>query len=152
MKRYIKLFACVLALGILCGCGVREQTEDEKADNRFGLTMETSDVTANGLTLTCMRDETLPDWEVTTGSAYVIEQESHGTWTEVPMDCVGDWGWTMELYTIDRDTPGNWEINWTNFWGALPAGTYRIGKDFVVSKSPAETEHFTLFAEFTITE
>ena len=152
MKRYMLLFTCVLALGILCGCGAKEPSQSEMPENRFGLTMEVSDVTSEGLTLTCMRDATLPDWEVTTGSAYVIQKESNGTWADVPFDCTGDWGWTMELYTIDQNTPGNWKINWTNLCGELPAGTYRIGKDFVASKSPAEIEHFTVFAEFTITE
>ena len=120
-------------------------------ENRFGVELMGENITATGMTLICTRADVLPEWEVTTGSAYGLSVLQDGTWKAYQRTdgiCV-DFAWTAEAYLITADTPLTWEIDWEWLYGELPARTYRLGKGFSAVLQDDE-EAFPAYVEIVI--
>lgn len=102
------------------------------------------DVTPTGLTLVCAQSGGHPEGELQTGSFFVLEHLVDGHWTEVPGK-IAEIAWTDEAWLIPMEDTQYWNVDWEQIYGALPAGTYRIGKDVV-----DDLDSSRYYAEFTI--
>ncbi len=124
-------------------------------ENRFGVTMEATDVTDTGLKLTITRSDSLSEWEIVTGSAFGLTVLQNGTYEPYYRSdgLMIDVSWTMEAYMVTAREPLVMEVDWAWLYDELPPGTYRFGKSFTASKSTdegMETEQFDLFVPIFI--
>lgn len=117
--------------------------------DELGIMLTTTDITSTGLTLVCAPMEDLIMGEIITGSWYAVERYEGGTWTELPY-LLDNVGWTEEGWIIPADAAVEWSINWEWLYGELPAGEYRIGKEFILSRSPGDYDSHILYGYFTI--
>lgn len=119
-----------------------------RADNDldFGLTLTAEDVTTTGLTLICQQSGGTFEGELSTGSPYSLDKLDGAKWvvcdTLIPEEEIA---WTMELYLIQEGGSAEWDVDWTNLYGELKPGNYRISKHFMDDASEN-----TYFAYFTV--
>ncbi len=101
--------------------------EDEGFPN-WGLILSVKDVTPFGLTLVCTQSGGELTGELQTGSDYklIVLEEA---WEDVPT-IVEDYGWDMIAYGVSKNDETEFEYNWEWLYGKLPAGTYRMVKEF----------------------
>ena len=115
-------------------------------DVDFGLSLKASDVTRTSLTLTCEQSGGSFTGELSTGPQFSLDRLDGAKWiicdTLVPEE---ELAWTMELYLIQPDGSVTWDVDWSNIYGEVPAGNYRISKTFM-----DETSENTYFAYFTV--
>ena len=119
-----------------------------RADNDldFGLTLTAEDVTTTGLTLICQQSGGTFEGELSTGSPYSLDKLDGAKWvvcdTLIPEEEIA---WTMELHLIQEGGSAEWDVDWTNLYGELKPGNYRISKHFMDDASEN-----TYFAYFTV--
>ena len=130
------------------------RTNDTSAwQDDWGVKLTVRDVTPTGLTLVCTQTEDPergPSGSLQTGSAYVIETLENGEWNElVPAE---DWGWTAEAWVIPEDDTVRWTVDWSALYGALPAGSYRIGKTVMDFRAAGDLDETMYYAGFDLVE
>lgn len=133
--------------------GVSRISAEEEYGDDWGMLLYVRDITPTSMTLVCARFD-MGDGEpikgLNTGSYYVLEQETNGTWTALDLlSQEGDTGWEDIGYLI-TDMPGEettWSVDWEQLYGALPAGSYRIGKEI-----NRDGEKRMVYAAFDLTE
>ena len=127
---------------------IKYELPDEK--NKWGVLLETENVTPSGLTILCTQSGE-SDYELSTGSYYVIQRLDKNGWEDVefiPQEY--DVGWTMEAWIIEKDATTQWEVNWEWLYGKLPAGEYRIGKEIMSFIAPGDYDKEMIYAEFMV--
>jgi len=125
---------------------------EEKAEANLGITLTAENVTSTGLTLICTQAGGDITGELQTGSYYKLEQwVDDFIWVEVPY-LVENIGWTEETYPIKEGSTMQWEINWDNIYGELPAGIYRLEKTILDVRTPGDYDTMKYYVEFTIEE
>ena len=124
--------------------------KDELADieNRLsdlGITLSVENVTPTGLTLICTQSGGNFSGEIITGSMYWLEVCRDGIWYELPTN-LESVIWTAIAYMVEPNAQTPFGINWSNLYGELQPGLYRISKEFAVSGQNG----VVYSAEFTI--
>ncbi len=114
----------------------------------WGLTLSVKNVTPSGMTLICTWSGGELAGELETGSRYTLQALENGNWVEVPF--LAEANWTMEAYVIQKDKDAEFEINWEWLYGKLPAGTYRICKEFMDFRGAGDYDEALFYAEFEI--
>lgn len=141
-------------------CVQFDVTEDTPAEpvqsNRWGVDMTAENVTADGLTLTITRSNA-SDWEIITGDAYTLETMTAGTWVAYERNdgLMVDFAWNSIGYLVTADAPLTMSVDWSWLHGTVPAGRYRLVKEFIASQpSDRDPPHdvFTAHVEFEIKE
>ena len=121
-------------------------------DEKWGVTLEAENVTANGLTLVCTQTGGKPTGSLQTGSWYIVEKWTQETgWKEVdyvPQEY--DIAWTQEAYMIPMEDQAKWEVNWEWLYGELTTGKYRIGKEIMDFREAGNYDNAIYYAEFEI--
>src|SRR5699024_9992635 len=79
----------------------------------------------------------------TFGTEYFIEVREDGPWYDIDADT----DWMMELMAAEPGKVYEEELDWSSYYGELPPGTYRVGKE----SEKARTESFS-FCEFDVSE
>lgn len=131
---------------------VGEKSEGEMvADEGFpnwGLALSVKDVTESGLTLVCTQSGGELTGELQTGSDYklIVLKEA---WEDVPT-IIEEYGWNMLAYMVAKDDVTEFEIDWKWLYGNLPAGTYRLVKDFTEFRETGDYDDFSYWVEFEI--
>lgn len=133
------LIALVLLLPVLLTACVSSQdqtvTTAEPAPTAdglpWGITFTAVDVTPEGLTVQCRNTFPLVVNAFETGSGYVVERRTENGWEEAPLlpgreDAV----WTMEARIHRFLFSEEFNENWSDIYGSLPAGEYRLCKEF----------------------
>ena len=152
MKKLCAWMLAWMAMLSLVGCGQKQAAVETQAalPNKWGVTLETENVTANGLTLVCHQTGGEAA-ELNTGSFYAIERLEGGQWTTVeyaPQEY--EVAWTSEAWLIAKEGTTKWEINWTWLYGQLPAGEYRMAKPISNFRGPGDYDTETIYATFCI--
>ena len=120
-----KIAAMLLALvcTVLAGCAEESAYHPIEPDN---VSVEVYDITPTGATVVITDTNASP---VTYGGWFVIERERHGRWYGVEplvesfsFHCIG--------YTPDSNDEVRFTIPWRMLYGELPAGHYRILKEY----------------------
>ncbi|MBO5666471.1 MAG: hypothetical protein J6S45_03390 [Firmicutes bacterium] len=112
----------------------------------FGLKLTAEDVTADGLTLICEQSGGVFEGELASTSEFSLDMFDGAKWivvdTVIPASEIA---WTQELLLVQPDGETTWEVDWTNIYGELKPGSYRISKWFM-----DQTSENTYFAYFTV--
>lgn len=113
----------------------------------IGITLSATDVTPMGLTLICNQSGGEVKGEIQTGTTYFLEKEVDGTWQELgPLQ---DFGFEDVAIIIQKGEETEWEIDWSNGYGSLEAGKYRIGKEFGDYIASEDQNGYTLDTSYT---
>ena len=139
-----------------------EEDEEMASAENIGVTLTASDVTAEGLTLTCAQSGGEVTGELMTGVAYDLEQLGpaylkdyeagrtvpESAWEAVPP--LAEIAWTEEGLPIALDSKTEWTVDWTTLYGELDKGVYRIGKRILDLRAPGDYDTYQAWAIFEI--
>ena len=130
-----------------------------------GVTLEASDVTSTGLTLTCTQSGGRVTGELLTGTAYTLEQldpaylKAYESGDDVPSDAwraveplAEEIVWTEEGLPITLGGRTEWTVNWESLYGELDKGTYRICKQILDLRAPGDYDAYEAGAVFKVKE
>ena len=127
---------------------------EDKGFPDWGLTLSVENVTSNGLTLVVTRSGGNPTGNLLTGEAYRLINLVNKTWKtveELPLpEGVDGRGWNSIAYTFPKEETKEFDINWNWIFGELPAGTYRLIKEFMDFRGTANYDTFEYWVEFEI--
>ena len=150
-KRLAAVSALILILSLV-GCqGASPAGNDglpQPAVN-WGITLSAEDVTATGLTLVITQAGGEPAGELEYGREFGLEVLKDGVWEPVPyMD--EDIGWPLDARMVSMESTANESVRWESIYGSLPAGTYRIGKEFMDFRGTGDYDTEMFYAKFEI--
>lgn len=164
MKTLLKLTLLALSLAMIlsafAACG-KENAGDDTSDTMppmptdpFGVVLSVQDATPTGLTLICTQSGGSPTGELHTTATFRLQQKVYDNWvyraTLLEEDEV--YNWPDADYVIPKDGSCEITLAWSDLYGTLPAGSYRLAKSFTDVREDGTADAFTYFAEFEITE
>ena len=154
MKKFMALVLALVCGISAAGCGGQDPAGNEVPQaqpNAWGVTLEAEDVTNTGLKLVCRHSGGEDVFELQTGSYYVVEKSENSRWEAVeylPQEY--DVAWTKEAWIIPKEDANAWDVDWEWLYGALPAGTYRLGKEIMNFRGPGDFDIEMVYADFVI--
>lgn len=149
MKKVFLVFISLILLLGVTGCGnkndfsVGDKSTVEVVDKYvvFDLVEETL---TNGSASVLLRNDS--EYNVSYGTPYELEIKENGKWHKINVELF----FTLPLMSLKPGESENLEFNWTESYGKLAKGEYRIIKSFTVESDIPES--FYVAAEFTINE
>ena len=153
MRKYIIFMCTILFTLLLASCGKQEEEQVDSIDieEKWGVRLETKDVTPTSLTIVCHQSGGENIKELITGSYYVIEKLKGKEYVEVKyLSHEYDIAWTAEAWIIELDSTVSWDVDWEWLYGELPAGKYRIGKEIMNFRESGDYDKEILYANFEI--
>ena len=115
----------------------------------WGITVSATDITPTGMTLIfTLSGDTLPDALITTQAFYLEALTSTGWEVMKAKDGSNIWEFTARNLLPNRKT--EFEIDWSEMYGALNPGTYRICKSVSDHLPTHEGQSYIYSFEFTI--
>lgn len=126
----------------------------DKGESEFpdwGITLSVKDVTPTGLTLVYGQKEGNPTGQVQWGEDYRLSVFEEGTWRAVPT-IIENAFWDGIAYGFAGDEDLEASISWEWLYGELPAGTYRLEKEFMDFRKTADFDKAMYWVEFEISE
>lgn len=119
--------------------------------DKWGLSLYGKAVTDTGMTLCVEQFGGNPMGDIQTGAAFFIEEYKSGKWSAVPTTPpVGDYAWNSIAYKISKNEITELNVDWEWLYGRLPAGNYRIGKEFMDFRKSGDFDKENYYAYFTI--
>lgn len=115
-----------------------------------GVSMEVTENTNHSLTLEVRNDT---DLSVQYGDYYTLEMfdEEISTWIPVPYKD-SEIAFDDLAYMPEKNKPVPWSVDWTQMYGELEAGTYRIVKPVDEIHENGELTFYTYMAEFEVVD
>ncbi len=117
----------------------------------WGLSLSVKDVTPSGLILVCTKKGGNPTGRLMCGTDYRLLVSENGTWKNVPT-VIENYGWDDLGYRISEEKATEFPISWEWLYGKLPAGTYRLAKEFMDHREAGDYDTATYWVEFKISE
>ena len=126
-----------------------EITDGEK---NWGITLSINEgVTAEGLTLVISQRGGSYTGELEYGEPYSIERKNGDKWE--PVKFLNDEvAWIDLAYDVESNSDKEEKLDWRWLYGTLPAGTYRIAKEFTDYRGPGDSDTQMYYAAFRITD
>ena len=130
-----------------CEFVIGEKTHD------WGITMSAKDVTPAGMTLLIDQKGGNSTGELTYGEDFSIEVKSDefGTWEKLGY-ITDEINWTDIGYILEPGAHNEEQINWTYIYGYLPAGHYRLVKEFMDFRKTGDYDQCDFYMEFDVPE
>ena len=130
-----------------CEFVIGEKTHD------WGITMSAKDVTPAGMTLLIDQKGGNSTGELTYGEDFSIEIKSDefGTWEKLGY-ITDEINWTDIGYILEPGAHNENQINWTYIYGYLPAGHYRLVKEFMDFRKTGDYDQCDFYMEFDVPE
>ncbi len=130
-----------------CEFVIGEKTHD------WGITMSAKDVTSAGMTLLIDQKGGNVTGELEYGSEYHIEIQSdeNGMWERLPY-VTDEVAWTLDASIVDLGAHIEEQINWSYLYGYLPAGHYRLVKEFMDFRKTGDYDQCDFYMEFDVPE
>lgn len=119
--------------------------ETDTAEAPSPVTITVEDVTSTGLTMLFHQNEDMISGSLICGHAFFLQEKVNDEWVDVPT--VAESAFPDQEY--DLAVLHHHGIDWEWLYGVLPEGYYRIGKEIPLT-SAGDTDHTTVYAEFTI--
>lgn len=151
-----RMVALTLLTCLLMGCQQANETAKDdqstveliQTDDSWGIVLSATDISNTGLTLVCSQNGGEITGKLQTGEKYWLEEKVDGQWQElsIPEKPV----WQDEAYTIETQNLTQWDIQWTNLYGTLSQGEYRIGKEIQDFRGGSDYDEKAYYAEFVI--
>jgi len=117
----------------------------------WGLTLSVKDVTSTGVTLVCTQNGGNPTGRLGCGTDYRLLVSEDGKWKDVPT-VPEETIWDDMGYRISEEKDTEFTISWEWLYGTLPAGTYRLAKEFSDQRGPGDYDKAMYWVEFEISE
>ena len=117
----------------------------------WGLTLSVKDVTSTGVTLVCAKSGGNSTGRLTCGTDYRLLVSEDGKWKNVPT-VIEEYGWDDMGYRITDEKAAEFILSWEWLYGTLPAGNYRLAKEFSDHRGPGDYDKAMYWVEFEITE
>ena len=144
MKAAAYLAPLVAAAVLLTAC---QKTPDTPPDNPLGMYLSVSEVTDTGLTLTFTQSGGKVTGSLDMGSIYWVEQQTGEGWEQLPEEPAA---YTLQGYTFPLEDSVSFPLDWTNRYGALDPGSYRIGIEIIDLRAPGDYDEYNTYAPFEI--
>lgn len=124
--------------------------EKETIDT-WGIQLTATKITSSGLTLVCNQSGGQPTGDLQTGSPYWLEVRIDNQWVPVEMlPSKYERAWTGEAWIIPTNSIIEWKLNWTELYGKLSAGNYRIGKEIMDFRGSGDYDTNTYYVNFEV--
>ena len=127
------------------GAGETIQAESE-AGLLQGVTMEITDVTETGITVSLVNHTEL---NMEFGEEYSLEVWNGTGWEAVPYED-GQWAFHSIAYSMPENQPVEWKADWEALYGTLEPGQYRLVKPVMDFRGPGDFTEYGLTAEFEL--
>lgn len=148
MKKRI-LFSLFFAL-ILSACTPKtnEIPEEKIAALPEGITMtvDKETITPEGASFLLLQTTEL---DIQYGDDYKLQKLEGSQWVDVPI-IIDAYAFHAIAYELPKDKPQTLEIGWAWLYGSLPAGEYRLVKEFMDFRGTGDYDIYTITATFTI--
>ncbi|MBQ2926984.1 MAG: hypothetical protein IJD98_00260 [Oscillospiraceae bacterium] len=118
-------------------------------ENDWAVAMTPHSISRNSAFLSFRQVGAVADGMLSYGDDYSIEQEVDGVWQELPHDPEKKVFATI-AHVIESDSHAYDQFDWTEIYGTLSDGHYRIRKTVTLSRAPGDSESRDYYAEFTI--
>lgn len=124
---------------------------EKEATDTWGIQLSVTKITSLGLTLLCNQSGGQPTGDLQTGSPYWLEAQIDNQWVSVEtLPSEYERAWTEEAWIIPMNDSTEWEVNWIELYGELPAGNYRIGKEIMDFRGSGDYDTNTYYANFKV--
>ena len=127
------------------GGGETIQAESE-AGPLPGVTMEITDVTETGITVSLVNHTEL---NMEFGEEYSLEVWNGTDWEPVPYRD-GQWAFHSIAYSMPENQPVEWKADWEALYGTLEPGRYRLVKPVMDFRGAGDFTEYGLTAEFEL--
>lgn len=126
---------------------------EKKIEDDLGVRLTARDISPTGITLACSQFGGNPTGDLQTGSRFWLEVKDNSQWNTVKsLSPDNQIFWTSEAWIINENDYTKWEEDWTNLYGKLPDGEYRIGKEIMDFRATGDYDEKIYYAEFEIVQ
>lgn len=159
MKKMSVLVLTFTLVFALSGCGTpvsaapaseAQPAETPGAMDAWGLELSVKHVAPTGVTLVISQSGGSPSGELRYGTAYKLQSLHGEDWEDVPYATEDNVAWTSEAYLVERNTASEVELSWAWLYGSLPAGQYRLVKEFMDFRGTGDYDKETYDVAFEI--
>lgn len=134
MKRLWMIFSLLWGLLFLTGCLETETASlpspYEGVNELAGLTSSISNSSAGEAGITIIYANQT-NKELTYGEAFVIEEQIGGSWHQIPYLDEDGVAFIEIAYLLPAGEDREWRVSWSNIYGPLDSGDYRLVKEFI---------------------
>lgn len=127
MKKILIFVFMLIYITTLIGCAPRSKSAYHITDVE-NVTISITDVSPIGATVT-IKDNNDP--AAIYGAWYKIEKQIDGDWYDIE-PVIEEYGFSYIGYLPDQNNQVTFDIDWEWLYGKLPAGKYRLLKEFGV--------------------
>lgn len=122
---------------------------EEASGNDWGIFLTVDNVTGDGLELTIHQSGGSYTGTLEYGSDFKVMMWQDGVWKPVPY-IKDNIAWTAEAYIVSLDNSISGEIRWKWCYGTLPAGKYRLVKEFMDFRRSGDFDKEKIYVDFEI--
>ena len=115
----------------------------------WGLTFSVSNVTPTGMVLTCTQADGDYSGQLATNVGYYLERQTDSGW-EIVSKTNDEYVFQGAGIEISRDSVHSWTIDWSNIYGELSPGTYKLNKPVMERKDRQTIRVYYYSIEFVI--
>lgn len=120
-----------------------------KEEPDWGIEFSASNVTPTGMRLSCKQAAAGKLPSVSTGVHYYIEAKTEDGWSAIArLD--DSFAWQYVETPIEPHQLYTWDIDWSEIYGVLDPGIYRLRKQVWTGAQPDPTESYEYTVEFEI--
>lgn len=112
----------------------------------ISMTVDTETVTSEGASFLLLQTT---EHDIRYGDDYFLQVLENEVWRDVPY-AIDNWGFHSIAYNLPKNTPKTLEVNWKWLYGSLPAGEYRLVKEFMDFRGTGDYDKYTITAAFII--
>lgn len=139
------ILICLILVAVVTVCFLTDPSSE------LPITMYADYVNRTRADLKFQFEEQLPEDGYQISEAYRVESLVDGTWQELPKLTEEQPSELVVAVTANNADFDAWSLpNWTDVYGRLPDGTYRIMKEVTIHADSQEPERYPLSVEFTI--
>lgn len=153
MKKLVMFVLVLIFMLTFAGCSQNTDSDEQTSDvmqNKWGITLETENVTSKGLTIVCHHSGGENVFKLITGRYYVIQKLDKAGWADVEYILQEPVGWPADDWPITKEGTTKWDVDWEWLYGELPAGEYRIGKEIMNFRGTGDYDEEMVYAGFII--
>ena len=161
MKRILVLMSAICCLftacndssiGVIGGADGPTSIIVSNKGDKWGLTLRAENVTKTGMTIIFEQSGGNPSGRLEYGAAYALEKKVNEKWQEVETKTGQPLNWTLVGYSIKMNDITEMKIDWSNSYGELSSGLYRLKKDIMDFRIAGDYDTKTYEVYFTIEE
>lgn len=115
----------------------------------WGVTFSVSNVTPTGMVLTCTQADGDYSGQLATNVGYYLERQTDSGW-EIVSKTNDEYVFQGAGIEISRDSVHSWTIDWSNIYGELSPGTYKLNKPVMERKDRQTIRVYYYSIEFVI--